>query len=211
MKTIEEVLALDSYSLSNAKLLPAIPGIYFCVSEEEIVYIGSSNNINKRWKAHHKTIELCDFPNVKIYCFLTDEYINLEKELINFWNPILNGTQFILTKYYDNQLIINSGTQESNNYLISLISNPEFSGECAKVLFCLIMFLENNNLIKVSQHEMASKFNLHPQNFSRALIKLEKMKVIEKGERIGSFYSYRLSPQLAWKGNTSVLKKLLNK
>lgn len=93
--------------------------------------------------------------------------------------------------------------------LHNLLINPEFSCECSKVLLTLMLYLDFDNWILLSQAEMAKEIGMQRQNFSRNMKKLENMNVIEKGRKYRNFYNYRLSPQYAWKGERESLKKNL--
>src|SRR6266508_2332056 len=91
-------LSLPSVSLSERNSLPATPSIYFVVSEtEEMLYIGQTINLQKRWLSHHRTRQLTSFSCVKI-CWLAldgitpDELALLEEECIAYFKPVLNAT-----------------------------------------------------------------------------------------------------------------------
>ncbi|WP_375494649.1 GIY-YIG nuclease family protein [uncultured Nostoc sp.] len=52
-------LELPFVSFQERKILPASPGIYFAISSnDEILYIGRSNNLRNRWKSHHRAVQL---------------------------------------------------------------------------------------------------------------------------------------------------------
>lgn len=82
--------------LKNKKRLPQKSGVYFVLDfESTIHYIGQSRNIFKRWKSHHKKYEVQNYRDVKIaYLLIKDTklLVRTEREMINYFNPPLNGT-----------------------------------------------------------------------------------------------------------------------
>lgn len=87
---------LPSLPLSWKSALPKCPGIYFVITEEEeIVYIGRSTNINRRWlsKNHHLYNDLLQIPGLRI-SWLEVNNANLlpriEAALIQGFKPRLN-------------------------------------------------------------------------------------------------------------------------
>ncbi len=87
---------LDWFGTSNE------PGVYaVCVkkdyssdSPEKIIYIGSSGNIKKRVShtTHPYVIYFKRYPHRPLYVkeILTTDYINLERQLISVYKPLLN-------------------------------------------------------------------------------------------------------------------------
>lgn len=81
-------------------IAPSMPGVYAVCLERRggyrILYIGSSKNIYRRVsrpdhpyykiskRKYYKYGELC------LFCYLTDDYIRIEKELIIKTRPFLN-------------------------------------------------------------------------------------------------------------------------
>lgn len=85
--------SLPSVPLSQAHSLPAIAALYFCLSNSQPLYIGITGDLNRRWQAHHKTIALLNYSDVKIhYLAIAPEQVtdNLERQFIDYWQPSLN-------------------------------------------------------------------------------------------------------------------------
>lgn len=94
---------LPSITLLDKERLPITSGIYFvCIESGELIYIGRTTNLSKRWKNHHR------FPQLKRMNRKTPivikwlevkgsmaELVNLEMELIKKHNPPLNWTRVI--------------------------------------------------------------------------------------------------------------------
>lgn len=73
--------------------LPTIGGVYFAIDGAGIVqYIGQAENIRKRWRYHHKGIDLVVLKGVEIAYLETNAELleGLEKELIKRFQPKLN-------------------------------------------------------------------------------------------------------------------------
>lgn len=77
---INRSISLENYTKS-AK------GVYFLLQDDEIVYVGSSTNVNSRLATHigEKRKQFN-----KIFFFKTANYIQLEKEYIKKFNPKYN-------------------------------------------------------------------------------------------------------------------------
>jgi hypothetical protein len=75
--------------------LPPVSGIYFAISEENILYVGKSACIQRRWLTHHRTKQLKSYKNVRVAwfeCITTneDELTELENLCIEHFKPSLN-------------------------------------------------------------------------------------------------------------------------
>jgi Arc/MetJ-type ribon-helix-helix transcriptional regulator len=92
------ICSLPSISFQERQNLPSIPAIYFVVSsEEDLLYIGQTMNLQKRWEAHHRTKQLESFSHVRI-CWLSlpnttsEELLKLEYACILHFEPLINAT-----------------------------------------------------------------------------------------------------------------------
>jgi hypothetical protein len=87
-----DISTLPHVPLKLAQSLPKIPALYFCMSGEELLYIGMTQNLFHRWKAHHKVIH---------WLAIAPEHLSpeLERDFIDHWQPLLNGhSQFSASK-----------------------------------------------------------------------------------------------------------------
>ena len=85
---------LPRVHIKSKNLLPDHPGVYFVFGGDELLYIGKSNNICRRWQ-NHETGEKIQkkYPNARIGYFLmdTEELAdNLEDFLIYKYKPPFN-------------------------------------------------------------------------------------------------------------------------
>lgn len=88
-----DLLVLPSVTLEQRASLPTSPCIYFAINNEGIVqYIGISNNPRKRWKAHHRGVDLALLGGVRIAYIECDALLlpEIERELIAYFCPPLN-------------------------------------------------------------------------------------------------------------------------
>jgi excinuclease UvrABC nuclease subunit len=80
------------------KILPDEKGVYLVTkeiagTEPEVIYVGESNNMHKRWVlGHHAAINCIRLGANTIRWFLTDKRMSLEAELIKHFNPPANKT-----------------------------------------------------------------------------------------------------------------------
>lgn len=77
------------------------------------------------------------------------------------------------------------------------------------VMHALLGILDYENMIHVSQAEIARELNMHPSHVSRAIKRLVEFGAIEKGPIISGRQSYRLSPLVGWKGKNENHRRAL--
>lgn len=70
-----------------------------------------------------------------------------------------------------------------------------------RVLFALLKRLDFNNLIQVSQAEVARELEMDRAQVNRAIKRLIMLGAVIAGPRIGTAMSYRLNPTFGWKGS----------
>lgn len=84
-----------SVSLDSVQHLPSSAGIYFALRGSEVLYIGQSDNMQRRWvNSHHKMDELRALENVRIHFILSDgrPLLQQEAEWISAFSPPMNKT-----------------------------------------------------------------------------------------------------------------------
>ncbi|MGB3208693.1 MAG: GIY-YIG nuclease family protein [Crinalium sp.] len=90
-----DLAMLPSLPLSEKKTFPAIAAIYFCLSKDgEVLYIGKSENIARRWKQHHHYCHLETLNDVKLAWLEVSDcrlLTGIECALIQYFNPPLNS------------------------------------------------------------------------------------------------------------------------
>lgn len=91
-------LELPSISLEMRSQLPTTPSIYFAIDSQGVIqYIGRSINPRQRWVDHHRFEQLDEIGQVKIaWLPVSEEDLldEIEEALIEYFNPVLNGTVF---------------------------------------------------------------------------------------------------------------------
>lgn len=60
--------------------------------------------------------------------------------------------------------------------------------------------LDFENFIQLSQAEIARELNMQPSNVSRAMKRLISIGIIGEGPKVGKSKTYRLHPEVAWRG-----------
>ena len=82
---------------TNYGLPPQSSGIYLFLTlsytrrYRELIYIGQSSNLYKRFVNHVKLDELCLlYDHIQFYWFATSDHIDLEKKLIKKYKPKFN-------------------------------------------------------------------------------------------------------------------------
>lgn len=87
-------LALPSLPLESRCNLPRKSALYFVFDEDdEMLYIGKTVSLVKRWQGHHRLAELKQLGNVRIAWMECDSAImdSLETTFITHFQPLLNG------------------------------------------------------------------------------------------------------------------------
>ena len=85
--------------------------------------------------------------------------------------------------------------------LAYLAQNRRHLGEEGLAVFCcLASRLDFENFILINQAEAARELGMLPPNFSRAVKRLETLGILSKGPKTGKSATWRLNPQVAWKG-----------
>lgn len=95
--------------------------------------------------------------------------------------------------------------------LWQIAPDRDLTGECWRVLVCLICKLDYENFVFISQPEIAEHLSMPLSSISRAISTLCKKQILERGDRIGNTPSFRLNPSLGWRGDNTSLKFALYK
>lgn len=77
-------------------LLPKSSGIYAVLSKDSVMYIGRSNNLNRRWRSgHHRYDQATRLKNPKLawICVEKSQLSALEAVLIRTYRPAWNWTK----------------------------------------------------------------------------------------------------------------------
>ena len=88
-----------------------------------------------------------------------------------------------------------------------ILSQSNLSGNDFKVLMKLLSVLDYENLIQVSQADIARELDMHRQHVQRSIKRLLELGIVLEGVRIGISRSYRLNPNFGWKGSAKGHKK----
>lgn len=94
-----DLRSLPCLSLEDRANLPDVAAIYFAVdSFDEVLYIGRSVSLLRRWTGHHRLSQLVNIGQVKIAWVEISETALLpqvEQALIEFFSPPLNGSEVV--------------------------------------------------------------------------------------------------------------------
>lgn len=87
--------ACPSLPLEQRSQLPTTPAVYFALSDNEVLYIGHSANLRRRWVTHHKCAALAVMGGVRIAWLVSaPEYSDaIAAALIQWLEPCLNQVQ----------------------------------------------------------------------------------------------------------------------
>ena len=91
-----------------------------------------------------------------------------------------------------------------------ILAQSNLSGNDFKVLMKLLSVLDYENLIQVSQADVARELNMHRQHVQRSIKLLIDFGIVLEGVRIGISRSYRLNPNFGWKGSAKGHREALH-
>lgn len=87
-----------------------------------------------------------------------------------------------------------------------LVPDRRLGAQHWRVLMYLMAHLDYENYIHLVQSEIAEGVNIDKGNVSRVMRDLVKIGVVIEGPRMGRSCTYRLSPNLGWKGRVKSLQ-----
>jgi hypothetical protein len=99
----------------------------------------------------------------------------------------------------------------NQDFLLEFAARKDVHGEVLKVFVYLNGRLDFDNLIQVSQVEIAQALEMDRQNVHRAMKKLEDLGVILRGPKAGRSSSWKLNPNAGWKGKVRDLGPALDR
>ena len=82
-----------------------------------------------------------------------------------------------------------------------ILAQSDLGANDFKVLMKLLSVLDYENLIQVSQADIARELDMHRQHVQRSIKRLIQLGIILEGVKIGISRSYRLNPSFGWKGS----------
>ena len=80
-----------------------------------------------------------------------------------------------------------------------ILAQSDLGANDFKVLMKLLSVLDYENLIQVSQADIARELDMHRQHVQRSIKRLIQLGIILEGVKIGISRSYRLNPSFAGK------------
>jgi len=198
---------LNCLALEKAIKLPSISALYFCISRENILYIGITDNLNERWKQHHKILHLIKYQYVNIHWLpLATEELNfrVEKEFIEYFKPLLNG------RIHDEEEEKSFEKFELppfvKLYLDDLGILYDLPASAIKLLCELIKKMDWENVITLSvrkKREIADNLNTTIATFDNNLAKLVNAGILKRIARS----EYRTNPNLICRGTWFQVEK----
>lgn len=90
-----------------------------------------------------------------------------------------------------------------NQAALRTLRTSGLQGRDYDVLFLLLEHLDFENWIQVTQANLAKELEMSSTHFSRSIKKLIEIDALLEGPRIGRCKTYRLNPQLGWKGKSN--------
>lgn len=91
--------------------------------------------------------------------------------------------------------------------LVEIAKDDELTLQPKNVLFYLLGQLDFENYLHVSQRDIADALGMQKQHVSRAMRLLIAKGIVLDGPKVGRMKTYRLSPNLGWKGRVTNLEK----
>lgn len=89
------------------------------------------------------------------------------------------------------------------------LAQAELGAQDYRVLFAMMAKLDFENLLVISQAELADELGMQKPNVSRSIKRLVELGAMLEGPKIGVHRSYRLNPRFGWKGSAQGHHKAL--
>jgi len=89
-------------------------------------------------------------------------------------------------------------------------NRKELGEEGLAILFLLFSKLDFENLLLLNQAEIGRELGMHRQSVQKAIKTLMGLGVLLEGPKVGQNRSYRLSPNIGWKGSAKNHVKALD-
>lgn len=86
--------------------------------------------------------------------------------------------------------------------LIRLATDKDFTGYDLKVLMAYIGYADWENIVRVSQKEIAEYLEINPNHVSRSTKKLVEKKILIEIEKVGRYKHYQFNEFYGWKGDS---------
>lgn len=95
-----DLTTLPSTEFTNRSALPDLPGIYFAMKGDEVLYIGKAVSLINRWKSetHHRYSQLAEIEGVRLAWLITDDpdlLEGIEQACIEHFRPVLNNSKMM--------------------------------------------------------------------------------------------------------------------
>jgi biotin operon repressor len=94
------------------------------------------------------------------------------------------------------------------NALVEVSKNRALTGTDRRVLFYMIGVMEYENLVRLTQRQIAEELQSSQQEVSKSIQKLYDEGYLMIDEIYGSAYIYKISEDLVWKGKTENREKV---
>ncbi|MBY5927472.1 MULTISPECIES: replication/maintenance protein RepL [unclassified Halomonas] len=91
--------------------------------------------------------------------------------------------------------------------LKKIVTNEKMNQTDYKVFLSICAHLDYENYLMVQQKEIALEIGMQPTHFNRSLKKLVQLNILELGDKVGRSNTYRLAPDVGWKGTAKNHKK----
>jgi hypothetical protein len=98
----------------------------------------------------------------------------------------------------------------NQDFLQEFAARKDVGLEDWRVFIYLNARLDFENLIHVSQVEVADALGMKRQNVNRSMLKLERLGVILRGPKTGRVTAWRFNPNAGWKGKVRQLRTALD-
>ena len=132
MQLSYEISSLPFVHWSELESLPNCAGIYFAIDAKNIIhYIGQAQDLQKRWKNHHRHFQLNQINEkypIKLYCLAWNksDLKTAEKHFIQKYKPLLNSTEVKTPQVIPSEIILRQLFKKIARkiYVVGIAENP---------------------------------------------------------------------------------------
>ena len=139
---------------------------------------------------------------------IDDNTILYESELDSKTGEVINAKMLKIKPKY-NPYPEGGFYFQSQQFMLDLALNPDFnlSKEEIRILFYCLGKMDYENYLLFSQVSVAEELGMKKQQVNRGINKLIEKGFMDKIEKIGLCYVYKVNIEFSWKGKTTNLMK----
>lgn len=125
---LTDILSFPSKPFAHRKKLSRCSCLYFVLAQEEVLYIGKTNDLRNRWGAHQRIVDLLDIEDAKIFWLEINDPVvlsDLETQFIRKFKPKFNRAAINKSKPDVESEVLNMNQKSLENLRLGRLPKGE--------------------------------------------------------------------------------------